>query len=68
MDINKSRFVWDGIRVQRLDTPYKKIDGNFVATSWEEALSIATKKMQSGKTTFVSGDMVSTEATKVLAS
>ena len=25
---DKSRFVWDGIRVQRLDTPLKKIDGN----------------------------------------
>ena len=33
-----------------------------MATSWEDALSIASKKMQNGKTTFVSGDMVSTEA------
>ena len=23
---DKSRFVWDGIRVQRLDTPLKKIE------------------------------------------
>ena len=59
---DKSRFVWDGIRVQRLDKPFKKVDGNFVTTSWEDALSIAAKKMQTGKTTFVSGDMVSTEA------
>ena len=59
---DKSRFVWDGIRVQRLDRPFKKVDGNFVTTSWEDALSIAAKKMQTGKTTFVSGDMVSTEA------
>ncbi len=59
---DKSRFVWDGIRVQRLDTPFKKIDGNFVAITWEDALSIASKKMQSGKTTFVSGDLISTEA------
>ena len=33
-----------------------------MATSWEDALSIASKKMQNGKTTFVAGDMVSTEA------
>ena len=33
-----------------------------MATSWEDAILIASKKMRSGKTTFVSGDMVSTEA------
>ena len=46
---DKSRFVWDGIRVQRLDTPLKKIDGNFVPTSWEDAISIASEKMRKRK-------------------
>ncbi len=59
---DKSRFVWDGIRVQRLDTPFKKIDGKFKAISWENALSLASEKMKSGKTTFVAGDLVSMEA------
>ncbi len=59
---DKSRFVWDGIRVQRLDTPFKKIDGNLTPISWEDALSIASEKMQSGNTTFVAGDLVSVEA------
>ncbi len=59
---DKSRFVWDGIRVQRLDTPYKKIDGNFTAISWEDALSIATARMSKGKTAFVSGDLTNVEA------
>ena len=59
---DKSRFVWDGIRVQRLDTPLKKIEGNFMPTSWEDALSIASKKMENGNTTFVAGDLVNVEA------
>ena len=55
---DKSRFVWDGIRVQRLDTPLKKIEGKFMPTSWEDALSIALKRMENGNTTFVAGDLV----------
>ena len=31
-------------------------------TSWEDALSIASKKMENGKTTFVAGDLVNVEA------
>ena len=59
---DKSRFVWDGIRVQRLDTPFKKIDGKLMPTSWEDALSIASEKMQGKNTTFVAGDLVNVEA------
>ncbi len=59
---DKSRFVWDGIRVQRLDTPLKKIEGNLMPTSWEDALSIASKRMENGNTTFVAGDLVNVEA------
>ena len=58
---DKSRFVWDGIRVQRLDTPLKKIDGNFLPTSWEDAISIASDKMRGVNSTFVAGDLVSVE-------
>ena len=46
---DKSRFVWDGIRVQRLDAPFKKIDGKFVATTWEDALSILSRKIWKSK-------------------
>ena len=58
---DKSRFVWDGVRVQRLDTPFKKIDGSFVSTSWEDALSLAAQRMQGVHTTFVAGDLINTE-------
>jgi len=59
---DKSRFVWDGIRVQRLDTPLKKINGKFIPTSWEDALSIAAKRIKSGNCAFVAGDLINTEA------
>ncbi len=59
---DKSRFVWDGIRIQRLDTPLKKIGSNFIPTSWDDAVSVASKRMQSGNTTFVAGDLVNVEA------
>ncbi len=58
---DKSRFVWDGIRVQRLDTPFKKVEGNLIPTSWEDALSIASETMRCGNTSFVAGDLVSVE-------
>ncbi len=59
---DKSRFVWDGIRVQRLDRPLKKIDGHFVSISWEDALLLASEKMQNGKTAFVAGDLMNMES------
>ncbi len=59
---DKSRFVWDGIRVQRLDTPLKKIDGKFIPTSWDDALLIASKRIKSRNITFVAGDLINTEA------
>ena len=58
---DKSRFVWDGIRVQRLDKPLKKVGGSFVEVTWEEALSIAAKNLKINKTAFVSGDLVNVE-------
>ena len=58
---DKTRFVWDGIRVQRLDAPLKRIKGKLVPTTWSDALHIATEKMKKGKTTFVSGDLINVE-------
>ena len=59
---DKSRFVWDGIRVQRLDVPFKRINGNLVPTTWDDAIEIASEKINQGKTTFVSGDLINLEA------
>ncbi|MEP1766431.1 MAG: NADH-quinone oxidoreductase subunit NuoG [Sulfitobacter sp.] len=59
---DKSRFVWDGLRKQRLDTPYIRENGKLRRADWPEALSAAAAAMK-GKTLggFV-GDLASVEA------
>ncbi len=34
---DKTRFIWDGLRTQRLDRPYVRRDGRLHAASWAEA-------------------------------
>ncbi len=34
---DKTRFIWDGLRTQRLDRPYVRRDGRLVAATWGEA-------------------------------
>jgi NADH-quinone oxidoreductase subunit G len=36
---DKTRFIWDGLRTQRLDRPYVRRDGRLVAASWPEAFA-----------------------------
>jgi NADH-quinone oxidoreductase subunit G len=36
---DKTRFIWDGLRTQRLDRPYVRRDGRLVAATWGEAFS-----------------------------
>lgn len=36
---DKARFSYDGLKVQRIDTPYVRIDGKLVKSSWGEAIS-----------------------------
>ena len=42
---DKARFIWDGLRTQRLDRPYVKIDGKLKAVSWPEAFSAVAEKV-----------------------
>jgi NADH-quinone oxidoreductase subunit G len=40
---DKTRFIWDGLRTQRLDRPYMRRNGRLEAASWGEAFgAIAT--------------------------
>ncbi len=34
---DKTRFVWDGLKTQRLDKPYIKKNGKLVPATWDEA-------------------------------
>ncbi len=60
---DKTRFVWDGLRRQRLDRPYIRENGKLRPATWPEALSLAAEKLASAKKVAgLVGDLVSTEA------
>ncbi|WP_390914366.1 NADH-quinone oxidoreductase subunit NuoG [Pseudosulfitobacter sp. SM2401] len=59
---DKTRFVWDGLRRQRLDTPYIRENGKLRKASWPEALSAVAAAMNGKKIAGLVGDLVSVEA------
>ncbi|MEQ9693638.1 NADH-quinone oxidoreductase subunit NuoG [Shimia sp. SDUM112013] len=59
---DKTRFVWDGLRRQRLDRPYVRVDGKLKPASWPEALSAAANAMKGKKVSALVGDLAPTEA------
>jgi NADH-quinone oxidoreductase subunit G len=63
---DKTRFVWDGLRRQRLDTPYVRVDGKLKPATWGEALSAAAGAIKGKKVAALVGDLVPTEATFAL--
>ena len=67
---DKSRFVWDGLRRQRLDQPYVRKEGKLAPASWSEAFEEIKRKVQGKKAAVLAGDLVSCEtmfAAKALA-
>jgi len=63
---DKTRFVWDGLRKQRLDTPYIRENGKLRKASWPEALTAAAVAMKGKKVAGLVGDLVSVEAAYAL--
>ena len=59
---DKTRFVWDGLRRQRLDRPYIRENGKLRASNWGEALGAAAAAMKGKKVAGLIGDLVSVEA------
>jgi len=59
---DKTRFVWDGLRRQRLDRPYIREDGKLRPASWAEALSAAATAMKGKQVAGLIGDLVPVEA------
>ncbi|SMX28543.1 NADH-quinone oxidoreductase chain 3 [Pelagimonas phthalicica] len=60
---DKSRFVWDGLRRQRLDRPYIREDGKLRPATWPEALGKAASAIKGAtKLGALVGDLASTEA------
>ncbi len=63
---DKTRFVWDGLRRQRLDTPYIREDGRLRKADWPEALAAAAAAMKGKKVGGLIGDLVSVESAYAL--
>lgn len=59
---DKTRFVWDGLRRQRLDVPYIRENGKLRKASWGEALGAAAVAMKGKKVAGLIGDLVPVEA------
>ena len=65
---DKTRFIWDGLRRQRLDTPYIRENGKLRKASWGEALSAAAAAMNGKKIAGLVGDLAPVEAAYSLKS
>ena len=63
---DRSRYVWDGLRRQRLDKPYIRENGKLRPATWPEALQAASSAMSGKKLAGLIGDLASVEATYAL--
>ena len=66
---DKTRFIWDGLKRQRLDRPYVRENGKLRPANWDEAFSIAASKLKSApadRVAAIVGDLVPAEAIKAL--
>lgn len=60
---DKTRFVWDGLRRQRLDRPYIRENGKLRPSTWPEALNKAATVLKGAvKPAGLVGDLTSVEA------
>jgi NADH-quinone oxidoreductase subunit G len=59
---DKTRFVWDGLRRQRLDRAYVRVDGKLKPVGWGEALAAAAAAIKGRRVAGLVGDLVPVEA------
>jgi NADH-quinone oxidoreductase subunit G len=59
---DKTRFIWDGLRRQRLDVPYVRENGKLRKSNWGEALTLAAAAMAGKKVAGLVGDLAPVEA------
>ncbi|MDP3898825.1 MAG: NADH-quinone oxidoreductase subunit NuoG [Mesorhizobium sp.] len=61
---DKTRFIWDGLRTQRLDRPYIRSNGRLVPASWAEAFAAIRDKVAAakpGRIGAIAGDLAAVE-------
>ncbi len=62
---DRTRFVWDGLRSQRLDSPYVRKNGRLLTATWQEAFeAIADRVMSSApdRMSAIAGDLACAES------
>ncbi len=61
---DKSRFIWDGLKSQRLDQPYVRREGKLTPASWDEALAAVADAFPSdaSKAAAISGGLACSES------
>jgi NADH-quinone oxidoreductase subunit G len=59
---DKARFIWDGLRRQRLDQPYVRKNGKLKPASWDEAFAAIAKAVKGKKVAAIAGDLAPVEA------
>ncbi len=66
---DKSRFIWDGLRRQRLDQPYVRSGGKLKPASWSEAFAAIAAGINGVKSESIAaivGDLAAAEEIKAL--
>jgi NADH-quinone oxidoreductase subunit G len=61
---DKTRFIWDGLRTQRLDRPYVRKGGKLVPATWPEAfeaIRAAVAKTSGDRIGAIAGDLAAVE-------
>ncbi len=60
---DKTRFIWDGLKSQRLDRPYVRKSRKLTEASWDEALGVVAKavKKAGAKVGAIAGDLAGVE-------
>ena len=66
---DKTRFSYDGLKLQRLDRPYVRKDGQLLQATWEEALKAISQKISNtpgNKIAAIAGDLADCESMMLL--
>src|SRR5690606_23933483 len=61
---DKTRYIWDGLKTQRLDRPYVRKDGRLQPASWAEAfgaVKAAVSATSGDRIGAIAGDLSSVE-------
>jgi NADH-quinone oxidoreductase subunit G len=61
---DKTRHVVDGLRTQRLDQPYVRVNGRLIPATWPQAFEVVTAKVKAaraGRLGAIAGDLAAVE-------